>query len=204
MLQDHQDLAVMHTIVCLRSVRRRSHKTTKRLTDMASLKAGVLLKYSPVMGMLTVAIMSHAPVATHDLCCMQDGTALSIDLLGSCFTDQLRPPTLMPHHLTQYLHQGASSPALRAVESSLGVARGQGQPALGAESSMASVSAVTAGSEQGLERESESDAAGASLPPVASTVDQASQDSLKAFHGEQEACVCCLVPSLFTVMQAVS
>ena len=37
---------------------------------------------------------------------VQDGAALSIDLLGSCYTDQLRPPALAPHHLAQYQRQG--------------------------------------------------------------------------------------------------
>ena len=130
---------------------------------------------------------------------MQDGTALSLDLLGSCFSDQLRPPTLMPHHLTQYLHQGRSLAALRAVDSSPGVTQGQGLPAaaLSTESSMASKVAVIAGSEQKSGRESEHDAVGGSLQLGASTVEQPSQDSLMAFSGEHEVffCSCFHTPS---------
>ena len=118
---------------------------------------------------------------------MQDGTALSLDLLGSCFSDQLRPPTLMPHHLTHHLHQGSSSAALRAVDSSTVLSQEQELPAaaLGTESSMASEVAVIAGSEAGSGRESALAAAGGSLRPGASTFEHPSQDSLMAFSGEQ-------------------
>lgn len=122
------------------------------------------------------------------MCCLQDGTALSLDLLGSCFSDQLRPPTLMPHHLTQYLHQGRSSAALRAGDSSPGMTQGQGLPAaaLDTQSRMASAVAVTAGYEQRSGRESELDTVGAALRLGASTVELPSQDNLMAFSGKDE------------------
>ena len=96
----------------------------------------------------------------------------------------------MPHHLTQYLYQSSSPAALRAVDSSSGLSQGQGLPAaaLGKETSMASEVAVTAGSEKGSGREPALDAAGESLQPGASAVEQSSQDSLMAFSGEQAFC----------------
>lgn len=36
---------------------------------------------------------------------LQDGPALALDLLGSCFTDQLRPPLLTPGDIASYLKQ---------------------------------------------------------------------------------------------------
>ena len=36
---------------------------------------------------------------------LQDGPALALDLLGSCFTDQLRPPLLSPADVAQCLKQ---------------------------------------------------------------------------------------------------
>lgn len=93
----------------------------------------------------------------------------------------------MPHHLTQYLHQASSSAAPRAVDSSPELVQGLPATALGAEASMPSESAVKdIGSEQGLEG-AESDAAGTSLRPAASAVDQPSQNSLMAFQGEHAA-----------------
>ena len=132
---------------------------------------------------------------------MQDGTALSLDLLGGCFSDQLRPPTLMPHHLTQHLHQGSSSAALRAVDSSPGLSQGQGLPAaaLGTETSMASEVAVIAGSEKGSGREAALGAAGGSLRPGASTVEQLSHDSLMAFSGERNHFLLQLPPPLLPI-----
>ncbi|KAL0033550.1 hypothetical protein WJX79_003070 [Trebouxia sp. C0005] len=48
-------------------------------------------------------------------CLVRDSPAMSIDLLGSCYTDQLRPPALAPHHIAQYLFQGASTTASGAL-----------------------------------------------------------------------------------------
>lgn len=125
---------------------------------------------------------------------MQDGTALSLDLLGSCVSDQLRPPTLTPHHLTHYLHQGSSAAALKAVTSSPQMPQGQGLPAapnsVGPESSMASEVAAISGSEQGVDRGLEYGAARGSLRFEAST---AQQPLLNSFSGEQ-VCYCFFPP----------
>ena len=65
---------------------------------------------------------------------VQDGAAMSIDLLGSCYTDELRPPALAAHHIASYLEEGisASSPGAAGTAPSLDLAR-----ALGAEVSTA-------------------------------------------------------------------
>ena len=46
---------------------------------------------------------------------LQDGTALSLDLLGTCYTDQLRPPTLKALHVVQWLSQTRHKLATESV-----------------------------------------------------------------------------------------
>ena len=100
---------------------------------------------------------------------MQDGPAMSIDLLGSCYTDQLRPPALAPHHIAQYLCQGTSTTASGALHGSANVSLSQGLPAaaLGAEASMAG-SALTADVSELSMGQVESSMAAVSLLPEAS------------------------------------
>ena len=43
--------------------------------------------------------MSNVPIMADQDCFLQDGAAMSLDLLGTCYTDQLRPPPLKPHHI---------------------------------------------------------------------------------------------------------
>lgn len=103
---------------------------------------------------------------------VQDGAALSIDLLGSCFTDQLRPPALAPHHIAQYLRQGMS-----AIAPAGGV---------GGEPSMASLSLSGDASELSLAGV-ESSRADASLHPEASLHDGQTKAGALVRHGKVQA-----------------
>jgi len=127
------------------------------------------------------------PQELHHLCnALQDGTALSIDFLGSCFTDQLRPPALGPHHITQYLHQGILATAPEAAGGSPGLHQSQGLPAakLGDESSMASLSLAGDASQLSLTGVPSS-IADASLRPEASMISAQTAGGAAAFHGRR-------------------
>lgn len=78
------------------------------------------------------------------VCCLQDGLPLCIDLLGSCYTDQLRPPALSPHHITRYLHQGIPTAASGIAPH---VSPGLSAAALGVEPSMTGISVRAEASE---------------------------------------------------------
>ena len=115
---------------------------------------------------------------------MQDGPAMSIDLLGSCYTDQLRPPALAPHHIAQYLCQGTSTTAPGALHGSANLPLPPGLPpaALGAEASMAGSSLTADVSELSLGQVEPSMAA-MSLQPEASGLSGPNQSGLSALHG---------------------
>ncbi len=109
---------------------------------------------------------------------------MSIDLLGSCYTDQLRPPALAPHHIAQYLCQGASTTAPGALSSSANLPLPQGLPpaALGAEASMAG-SALTADVSELSLGQVESSMAAVSLQPEASGLSGPKQSGVSALQG---------------------
>ena len=68
---------------------------------------------------------------------MQDGPALILDLLGSCFTDQLRPPLLTPADVASYLEQDRDQHSSSGTEldNTAGDSSGEGhiilEPSLG-------------------------------------------------------------------------
>ncbi len=115
---------------------------------------------------------------------MQDGPAMYIDLLGSCYTDQLRPPALAPHHIAQYLCQGTSTIAPGALSSSANLSLSQGLPAsaLGAEASMAGSSLTADVSELSL-GQVESSMAAVTLQPEASGLSGLNQPGVSALQG---------------------
>lgn len=114
---------------------------------------------------------------------MQDSPAMSIDLLGSCYTDQLRPPALAPHHIAQYLFQGASTTASGALRGDANLPVSQGLPAaLRAEASMAGSSLTADVSELSLGQVEPSMAA-MSLQPEAAGLSGPNQSGLSALQG---------------------
>ena len=129
--------------------------------------------------------MPFSSCCRHCCICMQDGTALSIDLLGSCFTDQLRPPALTPHHISQYLCQGRPATAQEASGNSPDInlsMPGLPSPALRVEASLSSVS--NPDSEHSQLEGVKLNAAGSSLLPEASTLTQVTQHSATILNGE--------------------
>ena len=82
------DCGLHKGFLCLAVLR----KLFELLLDVLSCCAHQLLPYS-----LTVRELHFE--------CLQDGPALVLDLLGSCFTDQLRPPSLTPADVASYLEQ---------------------------------------------------------------------------------------------------
>ncbi len=115
---------------------------------------------------------------------MQDSPTMSVDLLGSCYTDQLRLPALAPHHIAQYLCQGTSTTAPGALRGSGTLPLSQGLPAaaLGAEASMAGSSLTADVSELSL-GQVESSMAAVSLQPEASGLSGPSQSGVSALQG---------------------
>ena len=109
---------------------------------------------------------------------------MSIDLLGSCYTDQLRPPALAPHHLAQYLCQGTSTTAPGALHGSAYLRVSQGLPAaaFGAEASMAGSSLTADVSELSL-GQAESSMAVVSLQPEASGLSGPNQSGVSVLQG---------------------
>ena len=91
----------------------------------------------------------------HSIVHLQDSTALSVHLLGSCFTDQLRPPTLSPHHISQYLSHHANAQFVEVTDSSSSQALAPGLPA----SAPAAEGRAEAG--ESVQGESEADTSGA-------------------------------------------
>ncbi len=114
---------------------------------------------------------------------------MSIDLLGSCYADQLRPPALAPHHIAQYLCQGTSTPALGALHGSANLPLPQGLPAaaLGAEASMAG-SALTADVSELSLGQVESSMAAVSLQPEASGLSGPNQSGVSALQCRFKLC----------------
>ena len=129
-----------------------------------------LAKWKDISQDISMAVLHIAGWPSSDHCCaaycLQDGSALTIDLLGSCFTDLLRPPALTPQHISQYLHQGPASVDLRTVGDSPDMTQMQepSATALNAEASMTSTSMATADLVQGGNG-AEMKAAGASSQP---------------------------------------
>lgn len=109
---------------------------------------------------------------------------MSIDLLGSCYTDQLRPPALAPHHIAQYLCQGASTTAPGALRGSANLPVSQGLPAaaLGAEASMAGSSLTADVSELSL-GQVESSMANMSFQLEASVLSGPNQSGVSVLQG---------------------
>ncbi|KAL0051980.1 hypothetical protein WJX82_005745 [Trebouxia sp. C0006] len=122
----------------------------------------------------------------HVTCLVRDGPAMSIDLLGSCYTDQLRPPALAPHHLAQYLCQGTSTTAPGALHGSAYLRVSQGLPAaaFGAEASMAGSSLTADVSELSL-GQAESSMVAVSLQPEASGLSGPNQSGVSVLQGQE-------------------
>ncbi|DBA87452.1 TPA: hypothetical protein ACH3X1_004491 [Trebouxia sp. C0004] len=119
-------------------------------------------------------------------CLVRDSPAMSIDLLGSCYTDLLRPPALAPHHIAQYLCQSASTTAPGALRGSANLPVSQGLPAaaLGAEESIAG-SSLTADVSELSFGQVESSMAAVSLQPEASLLSGSNQSGVSALQGQE-------------------